>query len=186
VRGGRAAADPLVRHLSTAAAQKQRNRNCRWRRSRGACVVSRMPGDGHGAVRPAGAGDAAQLFAMARDMATSFVPTWEGFQTSFHGLGASGDVLVLVADGAESALDGYLLGFVHATFYADGPVGWIEELAVRPEVRRHGVGRALVDTFEVWAGSRGARLVAMATRRAAAFYAAIGFEESAVYFRKML
>jgi GNAT superfamily N-acetyltransferase len=145
-----------------------------------------MAGDGHGAVRPAREGDAAQLFALARDMATSFVPTWEGFLTGFHGLGARADVLVLVADGAESALDGYLLGFVHPTFYADGPVGWIEELTVRPEIRRHGVGRALVDTFEVWARSRGTRLVAVATRRAAAFYAAIGFEESAVYFRKVL
>ena len=40
--------------------------------------------------------------------------------------------------------------------------------------------------FEAWAAARGCRLVALATRRAAAFYGAIGYEESATYFRKIL
>ena len=34
--------------------------------------------------------------------------------------------------------------------------------------------------------TRGSRLVALATRRAARFYAALGYEESATYFRKVL
>jgi GNAT superfamily N-acetyltransferase len=37
---------------------------------------------------------------------------------------------------------------------------------------------------EAWARRRGARYVAMATRRAARFYQALGYEDSAVYFKK--
>jgi GNAT superfamily N-acetyltransferase len=117
---------------------------------------------------------------------TSFVPTLERFRVAFSELGSRDDALVLIADGAGDSVDGYLLGFVHPTFYADAPVGWVEELAVRSAVRRHGVGRRLLESFEEWAHSRGARLVALATRRAGAFYAALGYEESAAYFLKTL
>jgi GNAT superfamily N-acetyltransferase len=145
-----------------------------------------MPPADQGAVRPAHAGDAEKLFALAHDMAASFVPTLEVFRAAFSELGSRDDALVLVADGAEDGADGYLLGFVHPTFYADAPVGWVEELAVRSAVRRRGLGRRLMESFEEWAFSRGARLVALATRRAGAFYSAIGYEESAAYFRKTL
>ena len=40
--------------------------------------------------------------------------------------------------------------------------------------------------FEQHAAGRGCQLVALATRRAAAFYRALGYQESAVYFRKVL
>jgi hypothetical protein len=40
--------------------------------------------------------------------------------------------------------------------------------------------------FEQWAADRGSRLVGLATRRAAPFYAALGYEESAAYLRKLL
>ena len=152
----------------------------------GGRVVSRMPDADPGAVRPALAHDADTLFALAHDMAVSFVPTLEAFRAAFSELGSRDDALVLVADSAEDCLDGYLLGFVHPTFYADAPVGWVEELAVRSAVRRHGVGRRLMESFEAWTKSRGARFVALATRRAGAFYSALGYEESAAYFRKTL
>ena len=38
--------------------------------------------------------------------------------------------------------------------------------------------------FEGWAVSQGCAVVALATRRAAPFYRALGYEESASYFRK--
>jgi len=40
--------------------------------------------------------------------------------------------------------------------------------------------------FEAWAAEHGCALVALATRRAAPFYRALGYEESAAYFRKLL
>ena len=80
---------------------------------------------------------------------------------------------------------GYLLGFTHLTFFANGPVGWVEEVFVVDRCRGGGVGRVLMDAFEAWAVGRDCALVALATRRAAPFYRALGYEESAVYFRKL-
>ena len=57
---------------------------------------------------------------------------------------------------------------------------------VREDRRRKGVGEGLMNQFEQWAKTRGSKLVALATRRAAAFYLALGYEESASYFRKLL
>jgi GNAT superfamily N-acetyltransferase len=81
---------------------------------------------------------------------------------------------------------GYLLGFRHLTFYANGPVGWVEEVVVPDQDRSRGIGRILMDAFERWAAAEGCTLVALATRRAAPFYRALEYEESAAYFRKVL
>ena len=79
-----------------------------------------------------------------------------------------------------------LLGFRHRTFYANGPVGWVEEIAVRRHDQGRGVGKALMSAFEQWAAASGCTLIALATRRAGPFYRALGYEESAVYFRKLI
>jgi hypothetical protein len=41
---------------------------------------------------------------------------------------------------------GYLLGFAHLTFYANGPVGWVEEVLVRQDSAAY--LRKLLDTAE--------------------------------------
>jgi hypothetical protein len=43
-----------------------------------------------------------------------------------------------------------------------------------------------MSAFESWARAHGCALVALSTRRAGPFYRALGYEESAVYFRKVL
>ena len=75
---------------------------------------------------------------------------------------------------------------MHPTLYANGRVAWIEELMVAEPARRRGVARALVAAAEQWAGANQARMVSLATRRAAAFWTAAGYAESAVYLRKLL
>ncbi len=81
---------------------------------------------------------------------------------------------------------GYLLGFQHVSFFANGPVAQVEEILVRGSYQGQGIGRALMDEFERWAAALGCTLVTLATRRAAPFYHALGYEESATYFRKVL
>jgi len=49
-----------------------------------------------------------------------------------------------------------------------------------------GIGSGLMNAFEAWARLRGSKLIGLATRRAAPFYAALGYEESATFFRKLL
>lgn len=95
-------------------------------------------------------------------------------------------LLVALVEG-DSERVGYLHGLVHPAFHANGTVAWVEELWVDAEHRRAGVARSMMEEFEGWAvNDVGASYVAVATRRAAGFYAAIGYAESAVYFKKDL
>ena len=136
-------------------------------------------------VRSADASDAEAVADLAAGLAQSFAFSRVSFRRSYPALLAADDACLLLAvDGAERL--GYLLGFQHLTFYANGPVAWVEEVFVRGQDRGRGVGRALMSAFERWAAARDCALVALATRRAAPFYRALGYEESAVYFRKVL
>jgi GNAT superfamily N-acetyltransferase len=138
-----------------------------------------------GEVRTAGAGDRDDVAALAAALAQSFAFSRERFDASYPALLADpGACLLLAARGPRAV--GYLLGFRHLTFYASGPVAWVEEVAVRRPDRGQGAGAALMSAFERWAAGHGCALVALATRRAAPFYRAIGYEESAAYFRKVL
>ena len=138
-----------------------------------------------GEVRPARLGDAADVAHLAAALAMSFEFSAARFRENYPALLADdGACLLLAVNGEESA--GYLLGFRHLTFYANGPVGWVEEVVVRDQDRGRGIGRVLMEAFEHWATGEGCTLVALATRRAAPFYRALGYEESAAYFRKVL
>jgi hypothetical protein len=62
--------------------------------------------------------------ALAAELAQSFAFSRERFEASYPALLASdGACLLLAVSGPEPA--GYLLGFRHLTFYANGPVAWV-------------------------------------------------------------
>jgi GNAT superfamily N-acetyltransferase len=140
-------------------------------------------------VRLAGPGDPDQVWPLARDLATSYVVERPAFDRSFALLLADADALVLVAErpGAPAGgVVGYLLATSHPAFHANGPVAWVEEVMVAADTRAAGVGRQLMAAAEDWARTRGASYVALATRRAAPFYQALGYEDSATYFKREL
>jgi GNAT superfamily N-acetyltransferase len=136
-------------------------------------------------IRPAVPADADQVAGLAAALAQSFPFSPAACAASFPVLVAAPDVCLLVADGGAE-LGGYLLGFRHLTFFANGPVGWVEEILVAESSRGTGTGRALMTAFERWAAEGGCALAALATRRAAPFYRALGYEETAAYFGKRL
>lgn len=136
-------------------------------------------------VRPATRGDGAAVARLAAALARSFPFSPDAFAATYPVVLASVDARVLVADdGAD--LVGYLLGSWHRTFYAGGPVAVVEEILVREDVRGRGIGRGLMAALEDWAVGHGCVLATLATRRAGPFYQALGYEESAEYFRKVL
>ena len=136
-------------------------------------------------IRRAGAGDIDGVADLAGDLAQSFTFSRKRFRIAYPALLADdGACLLLAVQGRERL--GYLLGFRHLTFYANGPAAWVEEVLVRRQERGRGIGRALMNAFEQWAAAEGCGLIALATRRAALFYRALGYQESAVYFRKVL
>jgi len=136
-------------------------------------------------IRLAQHADAEAVFALAKPFATSFVVDAQAFHQAFAALLTSPQAHLGVAETAQQ-LVGYVLGFEHYTFFANGRVAWIEEIMVSAALRRQGIGQLLMREFETWAVARDCKLVALATRRAAAFYQALGYEESATYFRKLL
>ena len=90
-------------------------------------------------IRRAGVGDADGVAVLAAELAQSFPFSAESFRVSYPALLADdGACLLLAVNGDENV--GYLLGFRHLTFYANGPVGWVEEVVV--EVDGRGVGSA--------------------------------------------
>jgi GNAT superfamily N-acetyltransferase len=136
-------------------------------------------------IRPARLTDSDAIFSLATEFATSFTVEQTAFESSFVSLLQSPDAFVAVASDNGRVI-GYVLGFEHPTFYANGRVAWVEEIMVSKDLRRRGVGRQLMENFEQWAGSRQSKLIALATRRAVPFYQRMGYEESATYFRKLL
>ena len=135
-------------------------------------------------VRKATADDADALFGLAKEFATSFVPERTAFEIALADIISTDGANLSVAE-VNGEVVGYCLGFDHYTFYANGRVAWVEEIAVKEPVRGRGVGKVLMENFEEWSSVRGSKLVALATRRAASFYRSIGYEESATFFRKL-
>jgi GNAT superfamily N-acetyltransferase len=125
------------------------------------------------------------LFKLAGNFATSFKPNEQSFKENIELLLSDNSVFLRVAE-YNNELIGYCLGFDHYTFYANGRVSWVEELMVEATYRNQGIGKILMEHFEEWSKSRGSKLIALATRRAAPFYKGLGYEESAAYFRKLL
>jgi GNAT superfamily N-acetyltransferase len=68
----------------------------------------------------------------------------------------SHDSAVLVAEREDGALIGFVTGYqdLHSVRY--GYRVWVEDLAVDPEERSKGVGKALLDAAKSWARERGA------------------------------
>ncbi|AEE45274.1 GNAT family N-acetyltransferase [Cellulomonas fimi] len=145
-----------------------------------------MPVDQRVLVRPARPADAGAVWPLARDFATSFTPERAAFDVTWSSLGEAPGTLVAVAETPDRGIVGYLLGHLHPTFLANGPVAWVEELMVEESHRRCGVGRELMRHAEGWARDGGAAYVALASRRAGPFYVALGYDDSAVFFKKTL
>jgi GNAT superfamily N-acetyltransferase len=68
----------------------------------------------------------------------------------------SHDSAVLVAERDDGALIGFVTGYqdMHSVRY--GYRVWVEDLAVDPQERSKGVGKALLDAAKAWARERGA------------------------------
>ncbi|MGW6131005.1 GNAT family N-acetyltransferase [Cellulomonas sp. NPDC055163] len=141
-------------------------------------------------VRLAEARDLAAVTALVHELATSFAPdadrVAEGFADLLAATAAGGARGRLTVAEVTGHVVGYCLAATHTTLHANGPAVWVEELCVDRSRRGRGIGSALMADVEAWAARRGAVVVALATRRAGAFYAGLGYEESAAYLRKVL
>ena len=97
--------------------------------------------------------------------------------------------IVLVAEQADLVV-GVITAHSFASIHDDRPVAWITTLAVSTEVRKGGVGRALVAAAEGWAKNRGCVRISVTTalHRAVAheFYKRLGYSHSGRRYTKVL
>lgn len=140
--------------------------------------------DQQAVIRPARADDDQRVWPLARSFATSFNSDPAAFDAAWAQLLTAPHTLLLVADAPTNGVIGYLLATSHLTFHANGPVAWVEEVMVDDGMRRSGVGRRLMEHAEAWTKSIGAVYLGLASRRAGTFYLALGYEESAVFYKK--
>ena len=136
-------------------------------------------------IRLATSGDCSSVFPLAKEMATSFEVIKECFEISFQEFLNDSSAICLVAE-SNTEIIGYLIGFDHRAFYANGRVSWVEEIFVKEKDRKEGIGKKLMDEFETWCIERGSKLIGLASRRASSFYEAIGYEDSATFYRKRI
>lgn len=127
--------------------------------------------------------DRKKLYPLAQSLATSFEVNEVDFTSVFNALLGNSNVDLLVAE-RKKDLIGYVFVLHHPAFYANGIISWVEELFVLDSYRGHNIGRYLMEAAEEASQARGSKLVALATRRADKFYKAIGYHESATYFKK--
>lgn len=136
-------------------------------------------------IREANIKDEERIFKLVKAFATSFKTERVFFSESLKHILNDNSALLLLAE-ANKEVIGYCLAFDHYAFYANGRVSWLEEIMVDEAFRRMGIGKQLMTKFEEWSRLRNSKVAALATRRASLFYSAIGYEESATFFRKLL
>ena len=99
------------------------------------------------------------------------------FAEELRRAGERGDLEMLAAREAAGRVVGVVLLFYRLNISTGGPFASIEELHVRPEARRRGVGRALLAAAEERFAARGISYVEVQTDgEAVGFYEALGYE----------
>ena len=136
-------------------------------------------------VRKATRGDERDLFVLARSFPTPTPPEFSVFRHAFKSMLADFSSALFVAE-LDGRLVGYLAGYSHITFYAGGYTAWVDEILVSPDHRGSGIGKRLMENFEVWARQQDCVLVGLATAGASAFYEQLGYASKAGYYKKYL
>lgn len=135
-------------------------------------------------IRRAAIKDVANVWLLVQDFAPTFAPKRESFDLTFRSALHAHETPVLVAQQSDGSVVGYLLTHCRATFLANGPAAWVEEVMVAERARRQGAGQALMAEVESWAQAQGAVYVSLASRRAGDFYVALEYEDAATFFKK--
>lgn len=126
-------------------------------------------------IEAAAPGDAAAVVELWQ--ACGLTRPWNDAEADFALAQRGTSSTVLIARGTDSLAGSVMAGF-------DGHRGWIYYLAVSPDCRGAGLGRALMAAAEDWLRARGApklRLMVRADNEAAlGFYEKLGLEQQPV------
>jgi ribosomal protein S18 acetylase RimI-like enzyme len=128
-----------------------------------------------GQAAQATASDAAAVIALWQ--AAGLTRPWNDPAADFGRALAAADAAVLVVRDDEAVIASVMVG-------DDGHRGWVYYLAVAPDRRRQGLGRALMRAAQDWLRARGCPKIQLMVRsgnaEALGFYAALGLERQDV------
>ncbi|MPY30073.1 GNAT family N-acetyltransferase [Streptomyces adustus] len=135
-------------------------------------------------IRDGTASDADDIYRLLSGFVTSYRPDRAVFDDATFPriieVASAGGAEFLVAE-QNSCVVGYLLAVRMPTLFAGGTVLELLELTVAEPLRGRGTGSALIRAAQAKARVAKDVEVSVPTRRAAAFYRALGFQESAVH-----
>ncbi|MBW8797485.1 MAG: GNAT family N-acetyltransferase [Streptomyces sp.] len=137
-------------------------------------------------IRDATPSDAGDIYRLLSGFVTSYGPDREVFdEATFPRIidaASDGSVEFLVAQ-QDSCVVGYLLAVRMPTLFAGGTILELLELTVDEPMRGRGTGSALIRAVQAKAREAKDVEVTVPTRRAADFYRALGFHETAVHLK---
>jgi GNAT superfamily N-acetyltransferase len=136
-------------------------------------------------IREASKEDEAGVLALARKFQSASEIDENFFHLTWDKKLADLNSYIGVAE-VENILIGYISGYLHFAFYANGSTFWVDEIFVKEDMRRNEVGKSLMESLIPWIGDRDCKLIALATNGAKEFYSELGFQDSARYFKKRL
>ena len=136
-------------------------------------------------VRPATLSDAhaaVGLMAQLEDHSRGHIDY--GVEDRFRAMLELPEYAIFVAQDEDDRVIGLLSASQRWTLWHAGPCALIEELVVNEDVRRRGVGRALIQAALEWARAQGCSELEISTDQdnadAQAFYRRLGFESEAL------
>lgn len=137
-------------------------------------------------IRRARIGDVEDIFSLISDFFPAAAPDRQAFQNTFISPCDTECSALCVAENHGGLVVGYVLVSCRPSFLANAPVAWVEEVMVAETSRRNKVGKVLMIAAENWAIQIGAAHIALASRRSAPSYLALGYEDAATFFKKTL
>jgi len=136
-------------------------------------------------IRPAREDDAERVFALLKQLASSYAPDRAAFDETFAFLVADdGASLLLVAEDASGLVLGYALTTISPLLYTNGRSAQLQELVVDDAHRSSGVGTALIERLEDVCRELGVKQLTVPSRRSADFYERLGYRSTADFLKR--
>jgi GNAT superfamily N-acetyltransferase len=136
-------------------------------------------------IREAKLEDAEEVIALAKEFPTLTKLDETFFHLAWNKKLTDPNSYIGVAE-IRNSIAGYVSGYLHLAFYANGSTFWVDEIFVKQDMRKNGAGKRLMESIVPWIADRDCKLIALATNNAKEFYSELNFEDSARYFKKYL
>lgn len=136
-------------------------------------------------IRAARLGDAERVFALLKQLASSYAPDRAAFDENFAFLVADKNTsLFLVAEDAAGLVLGYALTTISPLLYTNGRSAQLQELVVDDAHRGSGIGTALIERIESICRETQVKQLTVASRRSADFYERLGYRSTADFLKR--